>query len=451
MPILDLQQSLRRLGRIRMGRKVTTSNGKERPAKLDTWRLTSPSQDLLAAAADLYGGDVTEWAGAPGTGRQWEVFTATDTLDVVIPAGEMAFSQFYELWSGGGCARRCDGRSELLTGEACKCPADPDARQELAAKGEACKPTTRLFVILARVPDLGMWHLESHGYYAAVELAGSVEVLRMAGSNLVPARLRIDQRSVKRDGQTRNFGVPVIELPTLTAHTLMTGEVATPLGAAATPALDAVAQPALASVPAAVPAAAKAPAAPRKPAPKPPLPNELPAAPDFVARLNALPNDRRAIVMGEFRTRFGNPAAVAAPKVSDADEFLRGYEAPDPDAPAAAPVPAEPSTAEAHDTAEAPPTIDDLVAKRDALVSASQNRLLWARAREAGLGKDAVHIVVFDAAAGRTDNPLRLTRKELDDVLARLGRNPTTAKGWDSLAMAWREWRAEQAAEAAAS
>lgn len=244
MPILDLQRSLRRLGRIRMGSQVATQSGKMRPNKLETWRMTSISEDILHAAAARYGGQVQPWAGAP-SGQQWELFTETDSLDAMIPPGEMAFSQWHELWSGGGCMRRCDGNTEQLSGESCMCPADPEQRRELGGKGQACKPTTRLFVVLPYLPDVGMWHMETHGFYAATELPATIEIIRLAASNgtLIPAKLRIEQRSVKRDGTTNNFAVPVIELPTLTPHALMSGQ---------TLELEA-SRPELASVPAAEP------------------------------------------------------------------------------------------------------------------------------------------------------------------------------------------------------
>lgn len=230
MAIITLQRSLRRLGRIRMGDQVATSNGKSRPHKLETWRLTSPVEELLQAAAERYGGEVHPWEGAPSGSRQFELYTTTDTLEALVPPTDMAFQQFYEMWSGGGCARRCDGQTEITSGEPCMCPADPDEKQALAAKGQACKPISRLFVVLPYLPDVGMWHLEARGYYAATELPGTIEVLRLASSSgtMIPTRLRIDQRSVKRDGQTINFAVPVLELPTLTTHSLMSGEAHTP-------------------------------------------------------------------------------------------------------------------------------------------------------------------------------------------------------------------------------
>ena len=61
MPILNLQRQLRELGRIRTGIQVSTSGGKRRPSKLETFRLTSGARELIEAAAEAYGGTVTPW------------------------------------------------------------------------------------------------------------------------------------------------------------------------------------------------------------------------------------------------------------------------------------------------------------------------------------------------------------------------------------------------------
>ena len=101
---------------------------------------------------------------------------------------------------------------------------------ELAGRGEACSPTTRLNVMLPQLPDLGVWRVEAHGYYAAVELAAAGHVLDLAATTgrMIAARLRVEARQIKRPGQPRrDFVVPVLELP----HTL--GDVLAATGAAA--------------------------------------------------------------------------------------------------------------------------------------------------------------------------------------------------------------------------
>lgn len=204
--IIDLQRRLAEIGRIRIGQQVATANGRTRPAKLDTFRLTSADPTRINHAARLYGGTPKQWD-APG-GRQWEVVTTAAALDVLVPPSDMAFSQHYELWSAGGCLRRCDGRSETISDGPCLC--DPERRE--------CDIHTRLSVMLADLPGLGVWRIDTSGYYAAVELQGAVEVIHIAAGRgqMLPARLRLDQRVVKRivDGAatTRRFAVPVLDI-----------------------------------------------------------------------------------------------------------------------------------------------------------------------------------------------------------------------------------------------
>jgi hypothetical protein len=210
MPILDLQQRIRELGRIRIGQKVATAKGGTRPAKLDRFRLTSPSKELLDRVAKVYGGTVTPWNPDGGAG-QYEVITDAKRMPILVP--HQPVSQYYELWSGGGCQRRCDGITELLKDKPCICGPDPEQRQ--------CKPTTRLNVVLSEIPGVGVWRLESHGYYAALELPGVAELLAKAGG-YVPAFLGLEERTAKRDGKTLRWMVPTIDVD-ITPTALMAG------------------------------------------------------------------------------------------------------------------------------------------------------------------------------------------------------------------------------------
>jgi hypothetical protein len=270
--LLGIQRRYRELGRLRMGEKGTSKNGGSYPRKLAEWRLTSQSRELLDVAASLYGGTVGRWEGAPTEGVQWELRSGTDRLDVLVPPGQV-LSQYFELWSGGGCVRRCNGMAQT-TGELCACPADLELRSELAKDGKACKPTTRLSVILPRIPDIGVWRVESHGMNAAVEIPGTVDILRQAleGGVMIPAQLRMEQRTSKKDGETRHFVVPVLELPTVTIAAL-SAEGVKGIDPADMPALrsaerDALPAPSAPSAPKAAPKSR----ARRETAPPPPLP-----------------------------------------------------------------------------------------------------------------------------------------------------------------------------------
>lgn len=214
MPINDIAHGLRRVGKIRLGEQVPTSNGKTRPAKLTTLRFTSQDEHVIRAIASQFGGEVRPWDNDGA--EEWEVVTDASSVDVLITPEADAFSQWYELWKAGGCQRRCDGDVETLSGQPCAslCPSDREERAELAKTGKACKATTRVSVVLPSVPALGSWMVESHGYYAAKELASTFALLDMAGARrgLLPGRLRLEQRTVKRDGKRQDFGVPVIDV-----------------------------------------------------------------------------------------------------------------------------------------------------------------------------------------------------------------------------------------------
>lgn len=212
MEIVTLQRRLVEVGRIRLGQKKVSKTGKSYPARLDKFRLTSRDKQRLDAAALLYGGKVTAWEG------QWELFTETDALPVAVVPGQ-ALNQSFELWgqkplpggkkTGVICLRRCDGETEFLAGSGCLCA---------AADEQLCKPTTRLSVVLTEVPGIGVWRVEAHGWNAASELAGGVQLLEalVATGRPVRARLRLDAREQVTETETRNFVVPVLDID----HTL---------------------------------------------------------------------------------------------------------------------------------------------------------------------------------------------------------------------------------------
>ena len=225
-----IQAGLREAGRIRMGeQEAYERNGvtKLRPVKLTTFRLTSRSRDSIDSAAKVYGGTVTRWDDAPaGMGEQWQVTIDSPFLDVIVPPN--GYESSFELWSAGGCQRRCDGLRDDISGGPCLCPSDPHERTLLAKDGKACKPTSRLSVLLPNLIGLGRWPLVSHSYYAAVELGAVADVHGDAGMKgyTVRARLRIEERSVKRPGddgkpQTHHYIVPVLDIPDLTPQQML--------------------------------------------------------------------------------------------------------------------------------------------------------------------------------------------------------------------------------------
>lgn len=193
------------------------------PRKLDSFRLTSASRDVLETAAALYGGVVEEWKGAPSP-PQYELYTETNLIPVLVPPGQM-ISQWMEMWSGGGCKRRCDGVTETITDQPCLCPDDLEERQKLSTTGKACHIMTRLSLMLPDCADFGTWRIEGKGYYFATEIGGTMALLEKATAQgvILPAQLRLEQRQVKRGGATMKYAVPVLELPGTTTRQLLSG------------------------------------------------------------------------------------------------------------------------------------------------------------------------------------------------------------------------------------
>ena len=221
---------LTELGRIRLGDREPNSKGNgTHPHKLEQFRLTSSNKPLLEYAArhpDI-GGEVAEWTDAPGEGRQWELYTLAEALDVVIPTFS-AVSLSYERWSTAGCEQRCTGefithcgRKPELVGTECACPPDDQERGRLAQEGKACARILRLNVMLPDLPGTGFWRLDTKGFYATAELMGTLQLLKEAGAEhmMIEAVLRLEQRTVKRprpqgyqgeDKGTLHFVVPVL-------------------------------------------------------------------------------------------------------------------------------------------------------------------------------------------------------------------------------------------------
>lgn len=219
--ILSLQVQARELGRLRTG----YVDGR-RPVRSETWIISSHAEHYVQAAAESWGGSVEKWQPQGGGAQQWRVRTEVSSLDALLPPGD-PLSQSLELWSGGGCARRCDGITELQTDSPCICRAEHGDTFHEQAKGSVCSATTRLNVFLPDMPDVGVWRAETHSFYSAQEIAGAVDLMKSAvgPEAVIPIRLRIEQRQRKAGGQTKKFPVIVMELRGISTGDVLAGSV----------------------------------------------------------------------------------------------------------------------------------------------------------------------------------------------------------------------------------
>lgn len=232
MALLDIQRRGQQIGRLRIGQQVQATrdgepimrNGKPvmRPAKLDTFRFTTQSRHGAEAIAELYGGTVKAW------NNGFEVITSQSAIGVTIPPRDDIVSQWYEMWSKGGCVRRCDSRIEKISGKACMCPhaADPDDQDEVEAAAmerarlarlnppQGCSAITRISVMIPDLPGLGVFRLDTKSYWAAVEIGDAAAIMQVARDRgvFLPATLRIEQRQRVANGQTKRYPVPVLEV-----------------------------------------------------------------------------------------------------------------------------------------------------------------------------------------------------------------------------------------------
>ncbi|MFD6735930.1 hypothetical protein ACFWDZ_33060, partial [Micromonospora aurantiaca] len=173
---------------------------------------TSPSREILASVAELYGGEVKPWTPANGGPSEFEVYSNVNRLPVLIPPRD-AVSQWYELYAGSQCKRRCDGRTEQKSDRPCMC--DPENRD--------CAITTRVNVMLRDVPALGQWLLVSKGYHAAVTLPPAAELLAQAGG-YVAGWLGMEEKTATVNDKPTRFKVPTLDVE-ITPAALMEGKV----------------------------------------------------------------------------------------------------------------------------------------------------------------------------------------------------------------------------------
>lgn len=217
--LLNIQRRAAEHGRLRTG--YTNGN---RPMRSATWVVTSHSEEHIQKAAELWGGDVEQWTPLNSTIEQWRVITKASSIEALITPGD-PLNQYNELWTGGGCKRRCDGETELLTRQPCICARQFGEDWHQQKKGTVCSATSRLNVMLPDLSGMGMWRAETHSFYAASEWGGMVDMVLAGtdGRGFVPVTLRIEPRQVVRDGKTKKFPVVVVELRGVTPRQALAG------------------------------------------------------------------------------------------------------------------------------------------------------------------------------------------------------------------------------------
>ncbi|OKI16533.1 hypothetical protein [Streptomyces sp. CB03911] len=221
--LLNIQRKAAEHGRLRTG--YTQGN---RPVRSATWVVSSHSEEHVRTAAGLWGGEVQSWKPLNSSIEQWRVITKSDSIEALITPGD-PLNQYNEMWSAGGCQRRCDGETELLSRKSCLCAAQFGQDWHLQSKSRVCSTTSRLNVMLPDLSGMGMWRAETHSFYAASEWGAMVDMVLAGtgGQGFVPVTLRIEPRQRVAEGQTKKFPVVVVELRGVTPRQALSGPLST--------------------------------------------------------------------------------------------------------------------------------------------------------------------------------------------------------------------------------
>jgi hypothetical protein len=190
VPVDSLARRIPIVAKLKSGAK--TANGA--PKSIDKWRATTSSRPWAENFANRYGGEVKAFT-AGNSPHQWEVFS--DAAEVSIALLDEGYSIAYELWSAGGCQRRCDGVTASVlstTGpdnvEYVDSPCICDRKGVLE-----CSLKSRLTFVMPDLPFAGGCVYETSSKNFAEESQGMLALIQqMQARGVTRGVLRLEQR-----------------------------------------------------------------------------------------------------------------------------------------------------------------------------------------------------------------------------------------------------------------
>lgn len=202
-PLADIAKRMPVIGKLKSG----IHDGR-RPKAIDTWRLTTSSREYADDFANTYGGTVEPFTNQRSP-HKWQVTSEATEVNIVL-LGDKGYSIAYELWSGGGCQRRCDG----VTAEVID-TTGPDTVEYTPTncicdrKGELeCSLKSRLTFVLPDLPFRGGLVYESGSKNFAEESQGMLEMIQhLQAAGINRGVLRLEQR---RSSGNRKFTIATV-------------------------------------------------------------------------------------------------------------------------------------------------------------------------------------------------------------------------------------------------
>ena len=194
---------------------ATSSNVRRKPLPstgIDTFRFTSSHKKALDQLATIYGGTVRPWKDPKVAAGKYELKTTATSIEIMVK--EDALNMQYELWTGGGCTRRCDGEMAEVPVKGPE-PTLQEVPCICRRTGQAdCKMKLRMNVSLPDVDFYGMWRLETSSANAAIELPGMFDMITQLSQKgqMIRAHLNLEQRTSTVDGKKKNYVVPTLSM-----------------------------------------------------------------------------------------------------------------------------------------------------------------------------------------------------------------------------------------------
>ena len=174
-----------RVGKLKIGEKTLSRNGKEVPSKLDYIKAIDGAGNRIEAFHACYGEKPTEFRA---------VFPSEDTNDFWWEA-------YRRYGSGTGLACHGDGRNAIVeeTGETIECPCHH-------AEGDRpnCKPVVSLSLFLYEVPALGVFQIDSGGINSIRNVRWFLHALPGLTGGLyqgIPFRVYVEPFQALHDGK----------------------------------------------------------------------------------------------------------------------------------------------------------------------------------------------------------------------------------------------------------
>jgi hypothetical protein len=174
-----------RVGKLKIGEKTLSKNGKEIPSKLDYIKAVDGAGNRIEAFHATYGDKPTEFRA---------VFPSNDP-------DEFWWEAYRRYGSGTGLACHGDGRNAIVeeTGETIECPCQ-------FAEGDrpSCKPVGSLSLFVYEVPALGVFQVDTGGINSIRNIRWFLHALQgLSGGQYqgIPFRVYVEPFQALHDGK----------------------------------------------------------------------------------------------------------------------------------------------------------------------------------------------------------------------------------------------------------